>query len=829
MKYVSVELNGYNRLRLNHINSIKISPQSKLQLILGTNGSGKSSLIHAMSGLPASKDDFQEGGSKVEIFHHNNSIYELKSCFDGKPRYNFIKDGEELNTGGTASTFKELSYKELGLTPDIHKLRCGITKFTGMSVAERRSWFNLLSDADYTYAFKFYNKLKEHHRDLTGAIKMKQSRLVQESDKLLDPEELEKTKLEVKELNDLLDKLFALKSGPSVTAYTLEANLRENTRSMERLVKSLHEDFSSIAKLGLSIAPDMIDDELINLHSRVKANERRIAELLEIVDQNQETVIAIRNSGVSKISNIEEELKALNLSIEKKKFSSVTSIYFEDPKEALAALDAVSGRLTEILAEMPPNPYKAISKAFYEENKASLQTAVQKREAINAEMIDLTSKRKELEHLREHSETVCPACQHRWFRDFDEVLYKQIVEKIALYNKELDNLDKVIPALESKHQEAVEYLSMFRNYVELTKAWPILQPFWEHLLRNDIIFESPMVASAQIGIVREDICLLIAIAGEKEKIKEIYALRELYQKNQELDLSKLEVYLDKVNAEISELTSNNFTDKRLIDKHESFKRLFARMEKVSSDLEVLFKDRERTSKDIIAAIQNESIMEMIAELRRQIQERTQAIDKMSSQQALVKFLEDEVAALMNRAELVKIAMRELSPNEGLIAKGLSAFINSFMLRINKFISKIWLYPLELVLIEPDESESVDLDYKFSLKVNNEFPVGDIAEGSSAMKEIIDLAFLVTAMQYLHMSDYPLFLDEFAKTMDVAHRQSAIHAITNQLAADSFSQIFMISHYEDSYGSLKNCDVTVLCPSNIALPKDMAFNKHVQMT
>ena len=44
MKILEVYLEGYNRLKLNKVNSIKITASELIQLIIGTNGSGKSSL-----------------------------------------------------------------------------------------------------------------------------------------------------------------------------------------------------------------------------------------------------------------------------------------------------------------------------------------------------------------------------------------------------------------------------------------------------------------------------------------------------------------------------------------------------------------------------------------------------------------------------------------------------------------------------------------------------------------------------------------------------------------------------------------------------------------
>jgi ABC-type cobalamin/Fe3+-siderophores transport system ATPase subunit len=65
MKIVSIELKGYKFLALSNINFIQLRPENKLQLILGTNGSGKSSLLKECSPLPANPSEFTKDGYKL--------------------------------------------------------------------------------------------------------------------------------------------------------------------------------------------------------------------------------------------------------------------------------------------------------------------------------------------------------------------------------------------------------------------------------------------------------------------------------------------------------------------------------------------------------------------------------------------------------------------------------------------------------------------------------------------------------------------------------------------------------------------------------------------
>jgi hypothetical protein len=97
-----------------------------------------------------------------------------------------------------------------------------------------------------------------------------------------------------------------------------------------------------------------------------------------------------------------------------------------------------------------------------------------------------------------------------------------------------------------------------------------------------------------------------------------------------------------------------------------------------------------------------------------------------------------------------------------------------------------------------------------------------------MKEVIDLAFKVVSMAFLNIQDYPIFLDEFGRSFDKSHRDKAYLLIQDIINNTNFSQIFIINHYEHSYGCIKNSDILVLCPNNITIPNDSVFNQHVEI-
>ena len=134
-----LKLVGYTRFRLNDFDSIELTFSAILQLIIGSNGSGKSSLLEQLSPGVPDANDFTKMGSKVLKLTHQNSHYVLHTVFSPKRHHSFQRDGVELNEGGTATVFQELCKEHFNYTPDVHRLLLGREKFTDMA-ATRRGW-----------------------------------------------------------------------------------------------------------------------------------------------------------------------------------------------------------------------------------------------------------------------------------------------------------------------------------------------------------------------------------------------------------------------------------------------------------------------------------------------------------------------------------------------------------------------------------------------------------------------------------------------------------------------------------------------------------------
>lgn len=224
-------------------------------------------------------------------------------------------------------------------------------------------------------------------------------------------------------------------------------------------------------------------------------------------------------------------------------------------------------------------------------------------------------------------------------------------------------------------------------------------------------------------------------------------------------------------------------------------------------------------------IRLQSIQHCIEHLQYGISRNEQLLRNVEIQESLIKDLENQIVILTRKQEAYKLIVQNLSPTKGLIADGLLGFIRVFTAGMNAVIKKIWTYPLDIKPCGISVEGVTELDYKFPLKVGDNPRVRpDVSKGSSAMIEIINLAFRITALKFMKLSDVPLKLDEFGKGFDKEHRFRAAEVIKTMVEQQLTPQLFMISHYEDGHGVMTHAEVCVLDKANIAVPT--VYNQHV---
>lgn len=821
-----LELFGYKRLLLSNIEHIVITPESKIQLILGTNGSGKSSILFEMSPTPASHFDFTKNGYKYIDILNNNSLYELKNIFSASGnKFHFIKDGEELNPGGTVTVYKELVKKEFNIDQDIHDLLIGSSKFHQMSVNDRKSWFTKISDNDFTYAIRFYNRLKEQMRDIQGAIKLNQSKLVLESDKLLSKEEEEEHLKDIENLSEFIKYLLDLKDSNFVTRESVEKELVNIDNKLTTLTSTINNTLIKFNNEEKFISIEDIDLKVIDTKSNIQTLDNKLLNIRNTLDKEQKTIELLQRSNIDSFDNLDKTIEQHKLEITKLEKMLKFDIIFEDNKASYNALMSVLPNVVDIFNNLEINKDKKYSPINYNLLLEKSKALIKYNQDLDTSLMKLLSSKKELEYHKDHNELECPKCTHKWYKDYSDNKYKEVLKQIELVNEVIDKNSKEIVLTNEEIDRSKHYLELYRAYINITRAWTNLNPLWDHLMSSNAIFESPTKVVTILEDIKVDLDIKLNIDNISTKLKESEEFKLLVSKNQELDINKLNTNIELLNKDLYETNKSIQDSKVYLNKLNFYKECVYNIKEYKTEITNLLTNRVNKLNTLNNVIKKVALNETIQKIQIELSKKERIISHISIQKAIVDNLNNQNTDLNSKLEVLKIMIKELSPTEGLIAKGLVGFINHFIRQMNSFIKQVWSYPLEILPISPNENDDIDLDYKFTVRIDENNVIPDVSKGSSAIKEIIDLAFKVISMNYLNIKDHPLYLDELGASFDKAHRESVAYLINNLILSNNYSQVFIISHYSETYGSFKNTDISVLCENNISLPKNTPFNKN----
>ena len=844
MKIVSLSLVGYRRLAFSQIESFTITPTQAIQLILGTNGSGKSSLMGELTPLPPNPTDYTKDGSKTITITHLGSTYILKSWFAPSQKHSFKKDEEELNPGGTVTVQKELVRQQFGITAEIHELLTGLQNFTTMSPAKRREWFTLLSDVNYDYALQVYARLKERSRDTTGALKLAKKRLVAETEKVVSEDEIRKLTAETHQLLSELDVLQSqrapLEQPLPYYRQRLSSGLEELAALSMRLLKTkciapyghdpravaVRDDWGDIQRPAFT-SIESIEQYISELKQQVVVKQTLISKAVKEHGELAQTVDVLIKTGAEGV----RALIAKRTALQERRLEHLRArrLGLEgcEPDGALSALNSIAPSLTELLTELPSNEDKRYSQSALDQLKQKLDQQQLAQQKTTGVLNHWVTQRSHMEAHRDKPELQCPKCQHTWHLGYEQDRYDRVLATIADTEALLDASKLEIAQTQLEIADIEQYASSYRDYVRSTRATPSLQPLWDHIQDLGLVSKSPRAVPALLEQFRHDLGLELQAKAVSLEIHELEALIESSAQLGDANLADSKAKLDNLTLQIEDLTHELGLQQQSVQDYSHYRKQLVDATALGERIRQLSVDLEQTNADLIEMTRRDTLNHCIRQLQYALARKEETLSAVSLQKGIVLDLEAQIAELTVQEEAAKQLVKQLSPTEGLIAEGLLGFIRSFTGQMNQIVRKIWSYPLVVKDCGISSESGAELDYKFPLvvqTVSNQVP--DVSKGSSGMHEIVNLSFKIVAMKYLGLSESPLFLDEFAARFDSAHKASATELIKNLLQQQPFTQLFMVSHDYGQYGALPNVEVCVICPNNITVPS--VYNQHVSI-
>jgi hypothetical protein len=823
MKILEIELILCTRLALNNIRHLKLTLKEIVQLFLGTNGSGKSSLLYELSPLPANHKQYHKGGKKRILIAAHGKTYELISDFANGNDHYFYVDGENLNTGRTITIQKELVREHFGYTQEIHEILLGLEPFSRMPTSRRREVFTMLCSVDYTYAIKLYKKINEELRNTSGALKRTKERLVKETATALKDDEIAIMRSRLSDLNRESQSMYMLRNADAPTVYDAQQAAGQAIKAIQELTERFH----SIRKLlrdKCYIAPDEyqmdIDDARHEL-SRIEGVYARLSEEFikaasevgSVSEMDAEDVVKLKDSIIA------DNNQARDLLAKRKKplegFNAV---------KATQSLDVVYESLYGVLTQIKADPQGLLNSQALNE----VQDKIRERElslSTNKEKLaGFEHREKHLVELGNSEEISCPKCEHQWKMGYSELEHHNLKGRITSGRGFVELLDKELKELREKRDELMEYANLYKEYIRITRSTPELQPLWDLISEEDALRQSPQHALTLVELIRSDLRIEMQVSAIREKITTDMKRLEMAEYAQSETVKGKKQRMDQLEQEIGQLSQQKLRAQEKLRDLTITQRQVKHMYEVSDKLNQAKSSLDLSSIQVVNAVKNEIIDEALADTHREIATLSSRIHSIDQHEHLINDLKNTIVELQKEEKAFKALADALSPTDGLIAEGMLGFIRNFVARWNALIAKIWTYRMEVHDCSTEE-ESAELNYKFPVTTPNlPKPTGDVNETSSGQKEMLDLGFRVVAAQCLGLDKGPLSLDEFGKTFDEAHQSAATQVILQLLEQLNFSQLFMISHYESCYGAFYNAQITVMDKRNITVPANRKFNE-----
>ncbi len=821
MKITKLILHKYLRLALSNIETFTYTPEADVQVILGTNGSGKSSIIREASPLPSHHSNFGMGGYKYIEFLHNGKRYVAESKWVGTNFKHFFTeyDGENvvvMNNGGTATAQRDMVKDKTGLTPEIFLLLIGANgyTFTDFSTTERRQWLTRFSPTDMTFAFKLFNDFRTASRDATGAFKHIANRISVETEKLVEMGDVSRLETQAKQMREELNTLMVNKEQGLPRTWDVDSRLGRILNQVNTISKAL---------LALEVTPPIgldipmphtvanLENEIANIRVKIGINESALSLYTTEYVSYESFLNTMQVSGANGIGELTERLEQISEDLREYR-NRISRFEVTNTAELKADTEAVSNLLDSIFSDMPDNYDKKYNQVKYKE-MANL--ADETRIAITRRQNSISQMETRLEHLLHTEDSECPKCQHTWKPGVKPNEEQGLKETIAKYQAELIELQPLLKDACEYVEQTNDYMAYVNRYRSVVNNYPRLQPLWDSLSEDNMFYLAP---SRCLAMFRLWVADLNTNAVIESLVKQQTTLNDALQQADQLNqgtgghIGERAQSLDRL---IHEHTDQLMLLRIKKESYEDYRNSLEKLGNLKAELVKEWNALEETRDLLIRVTRDQLIDGCIEQHQNTLAIAQHAINQKSTLEGIVNDHKKSLTTLGLEKECYELLVDALSPTSGFIAEQLMGSIETMVHQQNAIINAIWTYELNVL---PCGFEDNELNYRFPMTI--ELPTNraeDVSDGSSAQKDIINLAFRLLGYSKLGLVDFPLFLDEVGASFDEQHRYNLIGFIHELIQTNQHSQVFMISHYASAYGSFLNAETVVVSPNNVTVP------------
>lgn len=387
-----------------------------------------------------------------------------------------------------------------------------------------------------------------------------------------------------------------------------------------------------------------------------------------------------------------------------------------------------------------------------------------------------------------------------------------------------------IDTLEETRKPMIEYIEEANAYAlqsnilkKIFSDHPNLEPLWSMLLDEGLY----KVATSTLQPTVEKFSDLI------NKCKEINALQldldyqnklikmvdRAKSKNKDFNVDYVQTIMHQIHDTIEERNRVEDAGKEV----NYFYKRMSHLSKVNVELAELKNKMLEKTHLIMEAMKNHALSMVARDKQVELAAASSALTQNTRHEAIVRELEAEKAKSEKRHLDYQNITNALSPVDGLISEYIQKAFDSFIGMMNDIIADIWTYPMEILSCSVDSN---DVTCKFPLSINNGYLISDdISIGSSGQRDFIDFVFRMVVGRYIGLSNFPLYLDELAPTLDEQHRINITRYINDLMETGNFTQMFYISHYSANHFAFPNSEYLVMDERNV-ISKPSKYNEHV---
>jgi len=821
--YISrLVLKHYKRLMLSNIQSFEWTPKSNLMVILGSNGSGKSSVLEELTPLPSHHENFvKPGGIKAVELTHQERQYKLVSTYErGTGSHSFIVDGEELNPGGTMAVQRQLVEEHFRIDRGVHELAIGLRRFSLMSTKERREWLTRLSPMNLDYAFSQYNKVRSLHRDHQGVIKHLTKRMANENIDLPDDAELARQRGHIEQLTEQLNTLFQAR-GPEI-----KARFASNESCVGQLLNLVHRGKDLLKQyptLVMECAVNSRDAYLValnDLNAVVKSHETMLDHfMLELHELEVKEPLPAEMLSEAELTTLREQVQTLAAECETRvqqvqryqgQFPLVTLDYDNPVLEGRLGL--LFERWSVLLNSFPANEDGRFNPQAGREANEEFRQLKAHRLALENEQIQVSRR---LATIKGCPTITCPQCAHGFQPGIDQHEVNNLEQRLTPLGERIERVEARLKALEHYLEEFTEYSGFVAQFRQLCQDFADFQPLWDYCIEHRVMYVAPKryttdavnwytameeqirAGRQQLQLKRLQHKLALAEAVDRD------ALGFMQRKRDDLQQA-IEGRTHQLNDVRRAQRQAQQSGKQLEDFEAAIHQMIQRFEGFYSEVNIHLKH-----------LQQQGVNAEISALQMQLAETRQYLSRLELREHTLRELEVEHKHAVDRHADLNLLTKALSPNDGLIGRYLMGFMQALVGLMNDVIREVWSHPLEVL---PSKVDSDELTYLFPLNVNEGAVIApDIARGSAGQRDIVDFAFKVLAMRFLGLENYPLHLDEFGSTFDEAHRHNLVPFLLQLVELNAFNQIFFVSHFAATHGAFNHAEYLVVDAANVTVP------------